>query len=57
MKALKTALKVLLILVLVVVIAAACLIGWLSLAEYKPDAVEELAVSAASESRTLQTGR
>ena len=38
----KKFLKVLLILVLVIVLAAAGLIGWLSIAEYKPEAVEEL---------------
>ena len=38
----KKFLKVLLIIVLVIVLAAAGLIGWLSIAEYKPEAVEEL---------------
>ena len=37
----KRFLKVLLIIVLVIVLAAAGLIGWLSIAEYKPEAVEE----------------
>lgn len=45
----KRFLKVLLILVLVIVLAAAGLIGWLSIAEYKPEAVEELALSARGE--------
>ena len=42
----KRFLKVLLILVLVIVLAAAGLIGWLSIAEYKPEAAEELELSA-----------
>ena len=45
----KRFLKVLLIIVLVIVLAAAGLIGWLSIAEYKPEAVEELALSARGE--------
>lgn len=45
----KRFLKVLLILVLVIVLAAAGLIGWLSIAEYKPEAVEELELSARGE--------
>ena len=57
MKALKTALKVLLILVLAVIIAAVCLIGWLSIAEYKPDAVEERDISGAPENQPLHAGR
>ena len=45
----KRFLKVLLILVLVIVLAAAGLIGWLSIAEYKPEAVEELALTTRDE--------
>ena len=45
----KRFLKVLLIIVLVIVLAAAGLIGWLSIAEYKPEVVEELELSARGE--------
>ena len=45
----KRFLKVLLILVLAIVLAAVGLIGWLSIAEYKPEAVEELELSARAE--------
>ena len=45
----KRFLKVLLIIVLVIVLAAAGLIGWLSIAEYKPEAVEELALTTRGE--------
>lgn len=53
----KKVLIILLILVLVIIIAAVCLIGWLSIAEYKPDAVEELDISGTPENQPLQTGR
>ena len=46
----KRFLKVLLIIVLVIVAAAAGLIAWLSIAEYKPEAVEELNFTARDES-------
>ena len=46
----KRFLKVLLIIVLVIVAAAAGLIAWLSIAEYKPAAVEELNFTARDES-------
>lgn len=42
--------KVLLIIVLVIVAAAAGLIAWLSIAEYRPEAVEELNFTARDES-------
>ena len=42
----KRFLKALLILLLAIVLAAVGLIGWLSIAEYKPEAVEELELSA-----------
>ena len=45
----KRFLKVLLIIVLVIVLAAAGLIGWLSISEYKPEAVEELALTTRDE--------
>ena len=46
----KRFLKVLLIIVLVIVAAAAGLIAWLSIAEYRPEAVEELNFTARDES-------
>ena len=46
----KRFLKVLFIIVLVIVTAAAGLIAWLSIAEYKPEAVEELNFTARDES-------
>ena len=46
----KRFLKVLLIIVLVIVTAAAGLIAWLSIAEYRPEAVEELNFTARDES-------
>lgn len=46
----KRFLKVLLIIVLVIVAAAAGLIAWLSIAEYRPEAVEELSFTARDES-------
>lgn len=57
MKAMKVVLRALSAIVLVVVIAAAGLIGYLSIAEYKPDDVETLQVVQAARKDHIQVGQ
>ena len=56
MKTVKTVLKILLILILAVVLAAAGLVGWLSVTEYKPQAVETLEPLQSEAEAVLQEG-
>jgi len=57
MRTLRAMLKGLLILLLAVVVLAVGLLTWLTIAEYRPDAVESLAVTAGARHDTAQTGR
>lgn len=57
MKTVKFLLKALLAIVLIAVIAAGGLIGYLSIAEYKPDAVEPVEVQQAARKLDVKTGR
>lgn len=53
---LKKILKILGVLVLAVLVCAAALIGWLSVTEYKPEAVEEAKIYDSAASKPLSTG-
>jgi len=57
MRKLRGLLKILLIVLLAVVVLAAGLLVWLTLTEYRPDAVESLAVTAGVRHNTAQVGQ
>ena len=52
----KKILKAVLIFLAIIILAAACLVAWLSITEFKPAAVENVSVQGTTESMALQPG-